>query len=116
VKTTKFTIIALALSLLAAPVFASNSESNNDSMAFHALGALPISEQAPTALDDQELAAVEGGSHLTTLGEVIYAVQILASANPALYGQIGQLANVISTFALVNALVATPHACSGFNC
>jgi hypothetical protein len=76
---TKFVAVMLSLTLLAVPALAAQTEQEN----FHAMSAISSDEQMPTTLTDEQLAAVEGGDHMTLAAALLaIAAGFAAGADP----------------------------------
>jgi hypothetical protein len=112
---TKFMImtlsITLSIALLAVPALAAQPEAVD----FHALSNVPADDQTLASLTDEQLASVEGGNHITTAYLLLQTALNLAGNNPGLFGQQGQLGNILSSFGLVIGLSQPwPPICFGF--
>ena len=106
---TKFMVmtlsITLSIALLVLPALAAQQEAGD----FHALSKVPLGEQTAASLTDEQLASVEGGFHITTASVLLETALILAAFNPWLFGQQGQLGNVLASFGLVFGLSQPWH-------
>jgi hypothetical protein len=80
-------LFVLALALFAVPAFASNDDA---ALNFQALSDIAADTSAPTMLSDDQLAAVEGGNHLTTGVSQILFGYILANQQPLVVNAVGQ--------------------------
>jgi hypothetical protein len=107
-RTTTYAVIALGLILLAAPAFAADDTTLN----FPALSGITADLQAapdvqavPTLLTDDQLAAIEGGTHLTTAG--IFLTVAAWYQNPAGGNDLG-IASLFQDLAL-GALLNQAH-------
>jgi hypothetical protein len=72
-------LFVLALALFSVPAFASNDDA---ALSFQALSDIAADTSAPTMLSDEQLAAVEGGNHLTAGVSQILFGYILANQQP----------------------------------
>jgi hypothetical protein len=103
-------VVTFAVALLAIPAFAANED---PTVSFHALNGMATDVQttdvqtAPILLTDQQLAAVEGGSHL---GDVLI---LIALANIAQQANQLTVASQLEGLAGLTLAFQPSHRCGG---
>jgi hypothetical protein len=111
---TKLMAVTFSLVLIAVPAFAEIAD-------FHAMSAVAVDEQAPVLMTDEQLAAVEGGDHLTTAAVLLAQVLSLNNAIPGINGlgnrELGQaIANSMqAAAAFLLTIPAHPIGAAGTN-
>jgi hypothetical protein len=104
-KVTLFALV-MAISLVTAPVFAAEE----GSVKFAALNSMATEV---TPLPDEQLAAVEGGRHLSLVITLLRAARIMESSTLPGFPQNIPLAQILQNTA-ISVLSAVPaHSCSG---
>jgi hypothetical protein len=110
---TKFVGMTLSLALLmAVPAIAGTQGSmqGEPSMNFQALSGMATDEQLSTELSDDQLASVQGAGIYTTTAFLLELANDIAWAHPG-FGVVGGLANLVGSFAIVNAFQTPFKAC-----